>query len=302
VLNHISSYYVDSLDEQRLYDLAIDGMLEQLGDPYSGFLRAEDFEDLAVSTTGNYGGLGVRIEVSDGWVTVVTPLADTPAERAGVVAGDRIVSVEGESAAGWSIERAASVLRGEPGSSVSLRVVRPGLSEPLTFNIKRAKIHVTSVRYAQVVDPGIGYVQLETVSEESAQELAEAVDGLRAEGARALIFDLRFNPGGILHQGVAVADLFLDKGNEVVSTRGRAPNSTRTFDTTRPERWTDMPVVVLVNEFTASAAEIIAGALQDHDRALIVGTPTFGKGLVQTVFQFGRERPVDPTGLERRPE
>jgi carboxyl-terminal processing protease len=295
VLNRVASYYVDSLSEQQLYDLAIDGMLLQLGDPYTGFLRAEDFEDLAVSTTGNYGGLGVRIEVSDGWVTVVTPLADTPAERAGMLAGDRIVEVEGESTAGWSIERAASVLRGEPGSSVNMRVARPGISEPLKFNIDRARIHVTSVRYARVFEPEIGYVQLETVSEESASELAEAVDQLSADGARALILDLRFNPGGILHQGVAVADLFLDKGDEVVSTRGRAPNSTRTFDASRPERWADMPVVVLVNEFTASAAEIIAGALQDHDRALILGTPTFGKGLVQSVFQFGRNQALKLT-------
>jgi carboxyl-terminal processing protease len=295
VLNRVASYYVDSLSEQQLYDLAIDGMLLQLGDPYTGFLRAEDFEDLAVSTTGNYGGLGVRIEVSDGWVTVVTPLADTPAERAGMLAGDRIIEVEGESTAGWSIERAASVLRGEPGTSVNIRVARPGIREPLKFNIDRAKIHVTSVRYARAFEPGIGYVQLETVSEESAKELAEAVDQLRADGVRGLILDLRFNPGGVLHQGVAVADLFLEKGDEVVSTRGRAANSTRTYDASRPERWADMPVVVLVNEFTASAAEIIAGALQDHDRGLILGTPTFGKGLVQSVFQFGRNQALKLT-------
>lgn len=295
VLDHLTNYYVDSLDEGQLYDMAIDGMVNGLGDPYTAFLRAEDLENLTVSTSGNYGGLGIRIEVSDGWITVVTPLADTPAERAGIVAGDRIAEVDGESTHGWSVERAVSVLRGEPGSPVTIVVARPGLREPAVFTIERAEVHVTSVRHAEVLESGIAYVMLETVSEESANEVTEAVDRLVADGARALILDLRGNPGGLLDQGVAVSDLFLDAGDEVLTTQGRGPKAARRFQAKHPERWAGMPVIVLVNEYSASAAEIIAGALQDHDRALVVGTPTFGKGLVQTVFRMNRSEALKLT-------
>jgi carboxyl-terminal processing protease len=287
VVAYLSEYYVDSLDEGHLYDLAIDGMLKELKDPYTSFLRAEDFEDLTVSTTGNYGGLGIRIEPNDGWIQVVQPLPDTPAERLGVQAGDRIVEVDGESTHEWSSDKAVSRLRGEPGSSVTITVVRAGVPEPVKFTITRERIHVASVEGATVLSGGVGFIRLLGVSEASAQELSGEITRLRSEGARSLILDLRNNPGGLLNEGVAVADLFLDRGQLVVETRGRAPGASGVFKASRAQAWPDMPIVVLVNGNSASASEIIAGALQDHDRALVVGTTTFGKGLVQSVVELG---------------
>jgi carboxyl-terminal processing protease len=287
VVAYLSEYYVDSLDEGHLYDLAIDGMLKELKDPYTSFLRAEDFEDLTVSTTGNYGGLGIRIEPNDGWIQVVQPLPDTPAERLGVQAGDRIVEVDGESTHEWSSDKAVSRLRGEPGSSVTITVVRAGVPEPVRFTITRERIHVASVEGATVLSGGVGFIRLLGVSEASAQELSGEITRLRSEGARSLILDLRNNPGGLLNEGVAVADLFLDRGQLVVETRGRAPGASGVFKASRAQAWPDMPIVVLVNGNSASASEIIAGALQDHDRALVVGTTTFGKGLVQSVVELG---------------
>jgi carboxyl-terminal processing protease len=287
VVAYLAEYYVDSLDEGRLYDLAIDGMLKELGDPYTTFLRASDFEDLTVSTTGNYGGLGIRIESNDGWIQVVTPLPDTPAERVGVQAGDRIIAVEGESTQDWPVDRAVSRLRGAPGTDATITVVRPGVPEPITFTITRERIHVLSVEGSRVLPGGVGFVRLTQVSESSAKELAAAIGNLRQQGARSLILDLRNNPGGLLNEGVAVADLFLDRGQTVVETRGRAPGASGVFKASRAQQWPDMPLVVLVNGNSASAAEIIAGAWQDHDRALVVGMPTFGKGLVQSVVELG---------------
>jgi carboxyl-terminal processing protease len=286
VVAYIAEYYVDSLDEGRLYDLAIDGMLKELKDPYTSFLRADDFADLTVSTTGNYGGLGIRIEPNDGWIQVVQPLPDTPAERLGVQAGDRIVEVDGESTHEWSSDKAVSRLRGEPGSSVTITVVRAGVPEPIKFTVTRERIHVASVEGATVLSGGVGFIRLLGVSEAAARELSEEIARLRAEGARSLILDLRNNQGGLLNEGVAISDLFLDRGQLVVETRGRAPGASGVFKASRPQAWPDMPLVVLVNGNSASAAEIIAGALQDHDRALVVGTTTFGKGLVQSVVEL----------------
>ncbi len=238
------------------------------------------------STTGNYGGLGIRIEVRDGWITIVAPMAGTPASDVGLETGDRIVEVDGRSTHGWSDAKAVNELRGPPGTEVRLGVVRPGFPEPLTFTVERAKIHIKAVQQATVLRDEVGYISLvySSISESLTDELTGAVDSLRDAGARSIVLDLRYNPGGLLEQGVEVADLFLERGDVVVSTRGRAPGNTAEYRARRAERWADMPMIVLVNGATASAAEIIAGALQDHDRALVVGTPTFGKGLVQTIF------------------
>ena len=289
VLAHVADYYVDSIDERRLYQLAIDGMLDQLHDPYSVFLKRDDFKALNEATTGNYGGLGIQIEVRDGWITVVAPLPDTPAERAGIQTGDQIVALDGRSTEGWKQDQAVKELRGEAGSAVELRVHRVGIEQPLTFKLTRALIHVRSVQVAMMLDDKVGYVFLSPVSETSASELTEAVSGLLQKGMKSLLLDLRGNPGGLLDQGVAVSELFLDPGQEVVATRGRAPNSTRTYRDAKPQPWPNLPVVVLANGGTASAAEIITGALQDHDRAVVVGTPTFGKGLVQSLWQLTPE-------------
>jgi carboxyl-terminal processing protease len=287
VVAYVSEYYVDSLDEGHIYDLAIDGMLRELNDPYTNFLRPADVEALTVTTTGNYGGLGIRIESSDGWIQIVAPLPDTPAERAGVQAGDRIVAVNGESTHEWPVDKAVSRLRGEPGQSADITVVRPGVSDPITFTIVRQRIHVRSIEGGTVLPGGIGFVRLTQVSEASASELASEIERLRQQGAKSLILDLRNNGGGLLSEGVAVSDLFLDRGKVVVETRGRAPGASGVFKAATPQKWPDMPIVVLQNGNSASAAEIIAGALQDHDRALIVGTTSFGKGLVQSVYELG---------------
>jgi carboxyl-terminal processing protease len=279
ILSFVSEHYVDSINPSDLYDMAIDGMLRQLDDPYTSFLQTEPFEELTISTTGEYGGVGLRIDLRDGWVTVVAPLADTPAERAGLEAGDQLVEVEGKSTRGWDTQQTANVLRGEPGTETSITVVRAGFADSLHFRLTRAQIHVNSVEGSTLVAPEIGYLRLNTVSAESALELRRAISELRDNGANSLILDLRGNPGGVLEQGVALADLFLDPGDVVVETRGRAQDASRTYAAEHAEMWPDMPMVVLVNERTASAAEIVSGSLQDHDRAVILGTPTFGKGV-----------------------
>ena len=290
VLGYVADYYVDSVSEAELYDLAIDGMLGQLADPYAQFLRRQDFEELTESTTGNYGGLGIRIDVRDGWITIIAPIAGTPAADAGLDTGDRIVAVDGRSTFGWKSDKAVSELRGPEGSKVTITVARPGIPEPMDLTIARAIIHVTAIQLATLLDGHVGYVSLvgTSVSETLADELVQAVDSLRGAGATSLILDLRYNPGGLLDQGVEVSDLFLDPGATVVSTRGRARGTTESYRARSPQRWPDMPVIVLVNHGTASASEIIAGAIQDHDRGLVLGLPTFGKGLVQTVFRLGR--------------
>ncbi|MGH7608070.1 MAG: S41 family peptidase, partial [Gemmatimonadales bacterium] len=229
------------------------------------------------------------IDVRDGWITVVAPLPDTPAERAGIETGDRIVQLDGRSTEGWKQDQAVKELRGRAGTTAHLTIRRAGVDQPMTFDVTRATIHVRSVQIAMMLDDRVGYVSLSPVNESSAREVAEAVDELVQQGMKAMVFDLRGNPGGLLDQGVAVSDLFLDPSQEIVQTRGRAPGSTREFRDSRAQRWPDLPIVVLVNGGSASAAEIIAGALQDHDRGLVVGTPTFGKGLVQSFWRLTPE-------------
>ncbi len=289
VLAHVADFYVDSIDEQHLYQMAIDGMLDRLHDPYSVFMKRDDFRALNEQTSGNYGGLGIQIEVRDGWITVIAPLPDTPAERAGIQSGDQIIALDGRSTEGWKQDQAVKQLRGAAGTTVELKARRVGVEQALTFKLTRATIHIHSVQVAMMLDGKVGYVALSPVSETSARELTDAVGGLVAQGMKSLIFDLRANPGGVLDQGVAVSELFLDPGQEVVATRGRAPNMTRVYRDAKPQLWPNLPVVVLVNGGTASAAEIISGALQDHDRAVVVGTPTFGKGLVQSLWQLTQE-------------
>ncbi len=295
IINYISTYYVDSIDAADLYNMAIDGMLEKLDDPYTDYLNSRAYGDLKLSTTGNYAGVGIRIAASDGWITVVTPLADTPAERAGIVSGDQIVAVNGESTRGWSVQQASGKMRGKPGTPVELTIVRAGLTDTLHFRINRARIHVNSVEGPMVLSDGVAYVRIRSISRTASRELRQAVSRLRTEGARALILDLRNNPGGILEEGVALADLFLDSGEVVVETRGQAQGSSETYHAVHPEAWPGMPVVVLVNEGTASAAEILSGALQDHHRALVLGTRTFGKGVAYLLIRLSDSEALSVT-------
>jgi carboxyl-terminal processing protease len=287
VLSHVSTYYVDSIGEPDLYQRATVGMLEQLKDPYSVLLQGEDYKALTEQTSGNYAGLGIQIDVRDGWITVVAPLPETPAERAGIQTGDQIIEVDGKSTEGWKNDQAVKALRGDPGSRVSIKVRRAGIADPLKYDLVRAQIHLKSVPAGTMFDHGIGYISLNPVAETSASELREEIEAMRQKGMKSLVLDLRGNPGGLLDQGVKVADLFLDPKQEIVATRGRARGSTRAYYDDAKQPYPELPVVVLVNDGTASAAEIIAGALQDHDRAVVVGSPTFGKGLVQTLFPLG---------------
>jgi carboxyl-terminal processing protease len=287
VLGHVSAYYVDSLGETDLYQKATHGMLEQLEDPYSVLLTGDDYRALTEQTSGNYAGLGIQIDVRDGWITVVAPLPETPAERAGVETGDKIIEVDGKSTEGWKNDQAVKALRGAAGSRVAITVRRSGIPDPIKYTLTRAQIHIKSVPAGTMFEAGVGYISLNPVSETSAGELRQEITAMRAKGMKSLILDLRLNPGGLLDQGVEVADLFLDNKQEIVSTRGRARGSTKQFYDDARQTWPDLPIVVLVNDGTASAAEIIAGALQDHDRAVVVGSPTFGKGLVQTLFPLG---------------
>lgn len=289
VLAHVADYYVDSIDERQLYQMAIDGLLDRLHDPYSVFLKRDDFRALTEATSGNYGGLGIQIDVRDGWITVIAPLPETPAERAGIKSGDQVIAIDGRSTEGWKNDEAVKELRGEAGSSVELRVRRVGVEQALTFQITRATIHIHSVYMSLMLDDKVGFIALSPVSETSAPELTQAILDLTKKGMKSLILDLRGNPGGLLDQGIAVSDLFLDPGQEVVETRGRTPSSSRLFRDAKAQQWPGLPIVVLVNGGSASAAEIIAGALQDHDRALLVGSPTFGKGLVQSLWQLTPE-------------
>jgi carboxyl-terminal processing protease len=287
VLGHVNAYYVDSIGETDLYDRATRGMLEQLKDPYSVLLTGDDYKQLTEQTSGNYAGLGIQIDVRDGWITVVAPLPETPAERAGVATGDQIIEVDGKSTEGWKNDEAVKALRGAPGSKVTISVRRSGVTDPIKYSLVRAQIHVRSVPAGTLFDGGIGYISLNPVAETSAEELQSEIGAMKGKGMKSLILDLRLNPGGLLDQGVKVADLFLDAKQEIVATRGRARGSTKEFYDDARQAWPELPIVVLVNDGTASAAEIIAGALQDHDRAVVVGTPTFGKGLVQTLFPLG---------------
>lgn len=286
VVNHVSESYVEEIGSKRLYRKAIDGLLDELGDPNTSFLEPSDWENLRIRTEGEYGGLGIRIEGRDGYVTVVAPIPGTPAARAGMRPGDRIVEVEGESAVEWSVDDAVDALRGPRGSKVKLKVGRPGVDEPIPFEIERARIEVHAVPYAMEVGDGVGYVKLQTFSESSTEEVRDAIDGLREDGVRGVILDLRSNPGGLLDQGASVSDLFLETEEEIVETRGRVESENRVFRAADAASYEGMPVVVLVDGFSASASEIVAGALQDQDRALVLGTTSFGKGTAQTLFQL----------------
>lgn len=284
VLDRVARNYVERLPQADLYGRATRGVLRELHDPHSAYLSSERLARLTESTTGRYQGIGVELDVRDGWVTVVAPLPGTPAEQAGVQGGDRIVAIGGKPTEGWAPEEALRALRGAPGTVVSFVVERAGVDEPVPFSVMRREIQLHPVQNALMLRDGVGYVSLVVFSRESAAELRRAVDSLRRAGARALVVDVRGNPGGLLEEGVAVTDLFLDRGLRIVEMRGRARESNQTFVDQGPQQFAGLPVAVLVDSASASAAEIFAGALQDQDRAVLVGTTTYGKGSAQGVF------------------
>jgi carboxyl-terminal processing protease len=284
VMSHVESRYVEQHSSGDLYRKAVDGLLRELGDPHTSFMTAEQYAQLHLQTTGEYGGLGVQISSRDGWVTAVSVLPGTPAERAGMRVGDRFLEINGRTAEGWSEDDAVKELRGPRGSAVQLRVRRVGISEPIDFRIVREEIRVRSVPYAYMVAPQVGYVNLVMFSEQSTTEIRAAIERLRGEGMQSLVLDLRGNPGGLLDQGVAISDLFLGRGQSIVETRARNPRDSEIFRARTQDAYPDLRVAVLVDGYSASASEIVAGALQDHDRAIVLGAPTYGKGSVQSLF------------------
>lgn len=287
VVDRVESSFVDEVDRGSLYNAAIGGLIEDLGDPYSSFMEAEDFEDLRIQgIEGDYGGVGLEVIDRNGWVTVVSPIPGGPGGRAGIRAGDQFFEIEGQAADTMTSDDAVALLRGQPGTPVSVRILRPGVEEPIPFTLTREVIQLKAVPFAVLLEDSIGYVPLRSVIETSAEELAATVDSLRGEGLRGLLLDLRNNPGGLLEQGIEVSDHFLSAGQAIVETRGRAVGQNATYSARHPDRYQGLPVVVLINAGSASASEIIAGALQDHDRAALVGESTFGKGLVQSLFRL----------------
>jgi carboxyl-terminal processing protease len=295
VLQHLRRDYVEALPDSVLYNRAAAGVIEQLHDPHSTFLDPRRLTRLDESTSGHYAGVGVQMDARDSGITVIGALPGTPAERAGIMTGDRIVEIQGRTTQGLTQEEALKALRGTPGSTVRLAIERPGVAARLSFTLTRAEIAVNPVQNALLVRDGIGYVDLTVFSTTAAADLGRAIDSLRKAGARSLVLDLRGDPGGLLDQGVGVADLFLDPGQKIVTTRGRTADENRTFADGAPQRFTDMPLVVLTDSGTASASEIVAGALQDHDRALVVGTVTYGKGSAQRVFRLDDDGAVKLT-------
>ena len=286
VFEKITTYYVEEgVDPDDLVHRAIEGMLQGL-DPHSQFLDTSMYDDLMTSTQGSFGGLGIEISVRDKYPTVVAPIEGTPAYNQGVQGGDQIIEIEGEDTYNWSMSKAISKLRGPKGTEVRFKVRREGVDKAIDFSVVRDIIEIESVRYSFKIGD-VGYVRAVNFAQDTAEELQARLAELEAEGIKGLILDLRYNPGGLLRAARDVSQLFLESGKKIVMTRGRTPRQNADYYSTQPGSklfGKDYPVVVLINEGSASASEIVAGALQDWDAALIVGETSFGKGSVQTVY------------------
>ena len=283
VFERVHSDYVESVEDAELVEAAINGMLHAL-DPHSSYLNQKNFRDMQVQTRGEFGGLGIEVTMENGLVKVVSPIDETPADRAGLKAGDFITHLDGDAVLGLTLSQAVEKMRGPVKSKIDLTVARPGVETPLEITVMRDIIRIQSVRSRSEGD--IGYVRVTTFNEQTEPGLKKAVDRLKGDLGgkfRGLVLDLRNNPGGLLDQAVAVADAFLEQG-EIVSTRGRRADETQRFNARGGDLADGKPIIVLINGGSASASEIVAGALQDHRRAIVLGTRSFGKGSVQTII------------------
>ncbi|HET7411498.1 MAG TPA: S41 family peptidase [Pararhizobium sp.] len=288
VFERVREQYVTKPDTKKLIEAAINGMLTSL-DPHSSYMDPQEAEDMRTQTRGEFGGLGIEVTMQDNLIKVITPIDDTPAAKAGVLAGDLISKIDGEPVNGMTLQDAVEKMRGPVNSKVDLTIIRKDVKEPIKVSITRDIISVKAVKYR--VEGDVGYVRIISFTEKTYDDLKNAIakiqDKIGKDKVKGYVVDLRLNPGGLLDQAVDVSDAFLN-GGEVVSTRGRNPEETRRFNA-RPGDLTDgKPIIVLVNGGTASAAEIVSGALQDHHRATILGTRSFGKGSVQTIIPLGQ--------------
>lgn len=288
IFERVRSQYVEEVTDEQLVKNAIDGMLTNL-DPHSSYLDEKDFSDMRVNTKGEFGGLGIEVSMENGFVKVVSPIDDTPAFEAGIKAGDYITFIDGEPVLGLTLSEAVDKMRGKVGEPIDITVVREGQDEPLEIQIIRDIIKIRSVRH-RLEENDIGYIRVTTFNQNTAPGVVKAVKDIQAKMTKenkgepiGYVLDLRNNPGGLLDQAIAVSDAFLDKG-EIVSTRGRHENDTKRDNATPGDLANGKPIIVLINGGSASASEIVAGALQDHRRAILLGTETFGKGSVQTII------------------
>jgi len=289
VFGRIKHDFVEPVSDRELIQHAIRGMLAGL-DPHSAFLTADEYKDLKVGTTGEFGGLGIEVGLEDGFVKVVAPIDDTPAQRAGLQTGDLIIRLDEKPVKGMTLNEAVNLMRGKPGSVVSLMIVREGVDKPFVVKLMRAVIHVASVK-SRILDPGFGYLRISQFQARTSEDVLKAVARLKEETKgpiKGLVMDLRNNPGGILNAAVAVSDAFLEDGL-IVYTEGRNADSRLEFRAGPDDILSGAPVVVLINGGSASASEIVAGALQDHKRAVVMGGQSFGKGSVQTIIPVDQD-------------
>jgi len=293
-LDRIRMSYVEDVDDEVLLENAIRGMLAGL-DPHSSYLAASEYDSLQETTTGEFGGLGIEVGQENGYIRVISPIDNTPADRAGIQAGDLIIRIDGQPLQEILPEEAAGMMRGEPGTDVTITVVRDGQPAPFDVTITREVISVASVRHRSL-EPGYGYIRIAQFRANTGDEVVDAINDLGEENTelKGLVLDLRNNPGGVLPASVAVVDAFISEGT-IVTTKGRLTESEMSFDATRSNPGGDIPLVVLINEGSASASEIVAGALQDHGRAIIMGSRSFGKGSVQTVLPLSENRAIKLT-------
>jgi carboxyl-terminal processing protease len=294
VLNQVRSAYVEPIDDQTLLENAIRGMLAYI-DPHSTYLASDDYAALQEDTTGEFGGLGVEVGIENGFIKIIAPMDDSPAARAGIQAGDLIIKLDDTPARDVTLGDTSDLLRGEPGTSITLTILREGVAEPFEVTVTREVIQARSIRYREV-EPGYGYIRIGQFAANTGTEVVNALDKLHAGETplAGLVLDLRNNPGGVLQAGVEVVDAFIKEGL-IVYTEGRVANSDMRFEATEADPSKGVPLVVLINEGSASASEIVAGALQDHQRGIIMGTQSFGKGSVQTVLPLTNDRAIKLT-------
>ncbi len=284
VFSKVKSDYVEPVDDQKLIEDAIRGMLNGL-DPHSAFLNTSEFTDLKIGTTGQFGGLGIEVGMENGFVKVISPIDDTPAARAGVKASDLIIKLDDKSVKGMTLNEAVKVMRGKPNTAIDLTIVREGEAKPLVITITREIIRVKSVKN-RMLEPGYGYVRITNFQSRTTTDLLKAISDLqKEERLKGMVLDLRNNPGGVLNGAVGVSDAFIDNGL-IVYTEGRLDDSSHRYLATPGDSLNGAPLVVLVNGGSASASEIVAGAIQDHKRGIILGTKSFGKGSVQTIQEL----------------